>query len=171
MGVLDDLGYAYPEDTWLSRLNATIVSSRPGAWFFQRTAHRLDRRVLRLTNGRESMSSMLVRKPVLLVTTKGRHSGLARTIPLLGIPFGDAVAIIGTNFGQAPTPGWVHNLRAEPRARIAHRDRTLDVRARPATAGEFDEVFAEADAIYGGYAKYLERIDGREVQVFILERV
>ena len=31
MGVLDDLGYAYPEDTWLSRLNATIVSSRPGA--------------------------------------------------------------------------------------------------------------------------------------------
>lgn len=168
MGVLDDLGYTYPRETWFSRANAAVVASRPGAWFFQRTAHRLDRRVLRLTGGRHSLSSILVRKPVLMVTTRGRRSGVPRTVPLLGIPLGDVVAVIGTNFGQAPTPGWVHNLEAEPRARIAHRGRVAEVVARPATPTEYEAAFAEAAGIFDAYARYRARIS-REVRVFVLE--
>jgi deazaflavin-dependent oxidoreductase (nitroreductase family) len=166
--VLERLGYEFPEETWWSKASAAITSSRPGAWFFQRTAHRIDRTVLRWTNGRHSLSSVLVRKPVLMVTTKGRRSGVPRTVPLLGIPFDHTVALIGTNFGQAPTPGWVHNLRAEPRARIEYHGRTVDVVARSATPDEFELVFPVAIEHYAGYARYRERLD-RHIEVFVLE--
>jgi hypothetical protein len=35
-----------------------------------------------------------------------------RTTPLLGVPIGGDIAIIGTNFGQPGKPGWHYNLRA-----------------------------------------------------------
>lgn len=170
MTVLETLGYEYPDETWWSRVLAAITSSRPGAWFFQRNAHWIDRRVLRLTDGRHSLSSLLVRKPVLMVTTKGRRSGAPRTVPLLGIPFDHAVALIGTNFGQSPTPGWVHNLRAEPRARLEYRGRSVEVTSRTATPDEFELIFPLAVEHYAGYARYRARLD-RHIEVFVLEKV
>lgn len=170
MGVLDDLGYAYPKDTWWSRALAVVTSSRIGARLFQPTAHRLDRLVLRLTGGRQSASSIVLRLPVLTVTCTGRKSGLPRTFLLFGIPVDDSVALIGTNLGQAATPSWVHNLLAEPRARISYRDRSAEVVARLATAEEFERAFEVGARIYGGYAKYRERIANREIRVFLLEK-
>ncbi len=107
----------------------------------------------------------------MLVTTTGRRSGLERTTPLLGIPVDGTVALIGSNFGQAPTPAWVHNLEADPHARIAYRDRAVDVVARPATDEEADLAFEQAGAVYPGYSSYRQRAAHRRIRVFLLTPV
>ena len=38
-----------------------------------------------------------------------------------GIPVGDTLGLLGTNFGQAGTPTWVLNLEADPRGSVRFR--------------------------------------------------
>jgi deazaflavin-dependent oxidoreductase (nitroreductase family) len=81
------------------------------------------------------------------------------------------LAIVGTNFGQARTPGWYHNLRADPAAQVLYRGRTAAARAREAEGSERAQVLSRAEGIYGGFGEYQERIDDREVHVMVLEAV
>ena len=104
-----------------------------------------------------------------LLTTTGAKSGQKRTMPLLGIPVDGELAVIGSNFGQTPTPGWVHNLRAKPEASVQWRSATVDVTARPATADETERAFEAATKIYRDFPEYRKRASHREIQVFILE--
>jgi deazaflavin-dependent oxidoreductase (nitroreductase family) len=170
VGVAEDLGYAIPvRANALQRSVRGIASSRPGAWTLARTLPSFDRIVSRLTRGRTTLSERLAGLPVLVVTTTGRRSGRPRPAQLIGIPVGDTVALVGTNFGQISTPAWVLNLEAEPRATVTARGVTLDVVAREATDGERAATLARAGEVYVGYSTYLTRISGRRVRVFVLE--
>lgn len=61
--------------------------------------------------------------PAILLTTTGRRSGLHRTVALGHLRLGKRLVVAGTNGGLAPLPGWVWNLRADPRCRVeAGRD-------------------------------------------------
>ncbi|MFQ6173328.1 nitroreductase family deazaflavin-dependent oxidoreductase [Oryzobacter sp. R7] len=172
MGIAADLDYAIPvRANVLQRSVRVVASSRPGAWALARTLPALDRFVSRLTRGRTTLSEELSALPVLVVTTTGRRSGLPRPAQLIGIPVGDTLALVGTNFGQASTPTWVLNLEADAHATVTHRGRTLDVLARPATPAERADVLARAPEVYVGYAKYRTRISGRRVRVFVLDPV
>jgi deazaflavin-dependent oxidoreductase (nitroreductase family) len=106
---------------------------------------------------------------VVQLTTTGRRSGEPRSSYLLAIPYRDSLTLLGTNFGQASTPAWVLNLEADPSATLSYRDRTVRVRARPATPEEHLEILAHAERLYVGYRKYQERISGRRLRVFVLE--
>ena len=55
-------------------------------------------------------------------------------------------------------------------ANPAIRTTEIDVVARSATADEFEAVFAAGGSTYGGYTKYRERVDGRDIRVFVLEQ-
>jgi deazaflavin-dependent oxidoreductase (nitroreductase family) len=105
-----------------------------------------------------------------MLTTTGAKSGLPRPMPLVGIPMGDDLAVIGSNYGQERTPGWVHNLLANPAATVQYRDRSVEVSARPATDAEADEAFDIGARFYPGYATYRERASHRVIRVFVLER-
>ena len=130
----------------------------------------LDDVVVRLTRGRHSAPSLLAGLAVLEVTTTGRKSGQRRTSHLIATPYGDTLALLGTNFGQSSTPAWVLNLEADPRASATYRGVTREVTARPATPQETDEVFASAGRFYPGYLNYRQRIGGsRRVRAFVLE--
>jgi len=62
--------------------------------------------------------------PVLLLTTTGRRSGLARTVALGHLQTGRGLLVAGTNGGREPVPGWVWNLRADPTCHVeAGRER------------------------------------------------
>ncbi len=65
---------------------------------------------------------LLAGLPVIMLTTTGAKSGLPRPMPLVGIPMGDDVAVIGSNYGQERTPGWVHNLLANPAATVDYHE-------------------------------------------------
>ena len=91
-----------------------------------------------------------------------------RRTQLIAIPVADTLALLGTNFGQASTPTWALNLEADPAAVVAHRHRRVAVVARAASEQERTEVLDRAGQVYLGYPKYLGRISGRTVRIFVL---
>jgi deazaflavin-dependent oxidoreductase (nitroreductase family) len=168
MHLQERLGLRYSSPNLLQRGIQWLAGTAPVAWVSQRALHHVDRVLFRLSDGRTTLSTLLAGVPVVLVTTTGRRSGLERTTPLLGIPVGEHVALVGSNFGQSPTPAWVHNLEADPSARVEYRGTTVDVVARAATDDEADLAFERAAAVYPGYASYRERAAHRTIRVFVL---
>ena len=144
-------------------------SSRGGAWMFSKVLAPVDRVMHRMTHGRTSAPEVLAGLPVMMVTTAGGAVSQPRTSPLIAVPVGDSLALLGTNFGQTSTPAWVLNLEADPNLTVGYRDRVAELVARPATEAERTEVWRNSAGVYGGYEKYRERIHGREVRIFVLD--
>ena len=170
MGIAADLSYVIARPTLVQRSVRVVASTRPGAWALSRTLPSMDRAVSRLSRGRTTLAEQLAALPVVVLTTTGRKTGRARPAQLVALPVGDTLAVLGTNFGQARTPAWALNLEADPHATVTHREVTVDVVARPANGPERAEVLARAAEVYVGYPKYLERVTGRHVRVFVLDR-
>ena len=171
MGLLTDLGYEVKPPNVFQRSIQALGSTKSVAWVFQRTLYPIDKVLYRSTKGKVTVAGIFAGLPVIMVTTTGARTGQPRSMPLLGIPMGDAIAILGTNYGQNPTPGWVYNLRADPSATVGYQGKTVEVTARLATKEETDEAFALAAGVYPGYGEYRDRIDGREVSAFLLDTI
>lgn len=169
MGLAADLDYRIGDPTRLQRSVRAVASTAPGARALAHTLPVMDRAVARLSGGRTTAVELLAGLPLLGLTTTGRRSGEPRYAHLVAIPFRDSLALLGTNFGQASTPTWALNLEADPRATVAHGHLTVPVVARPADEAERAEILATAAEVYIGYPKYLRRITGRRVRVFVLE--
>jgi deazaflavin-dependent oxidoreductase (nitroreductase family) len=169
MGVATELSYSIPRSNAAQKWARAVASSRPVAWTLARMLPTLDRGVTRLTRGRTTVSQQLTGLPLILVTTRGRRSGELRPTQLVGIPVGDTLALMGTNFGQVNTPAWVLNLEAYPHATVTHREAAVDVVARPASEAERTEILNRAVQVYAGYPKYISRVPGRHVRIFVLE--
>jgi deazaflavin-dependent oxidoreductase (nitroreductase family) len=103
-----------------------------------------------------------------MLTTRGVRSGLERTVPLLAVPSGDDLAVLGTNWGGAGTPAWVRNLAANPVAVVEHGKATVDVRAERLDGAAADEVWRQAVALYPGYGEYPRRAGTRVITVWRL---
>lgn len=146
-----------------------LAASRAFAWLFQRTLYRLDRPLHRLTGGRITVPGLLAGLPVILLTTTGAKSGLLRTMPVAGVPHGDDLAVLGTNYAQPRNPGWVHNLQAHPDAQVTWMDITVPVHARAASPQEAEQVWRNAGEVYSGFSAYRSRIRHREIKIFVLE--
>ena len=169
MGLQDELGYEVAKANVAQRGVQAVAASKPGAWMLSHTLAPMDKLMHRATKGRATVAGVLTGLPVVMLTTTGAKSGEQRTKPVLGIPIGDDLALIAGNFGQRRSPSWGHNLAADPAASVSLGDRSVDVTARLADDAETEETFDVAAPIYGGYAKYRERVSPREIKVFILE--
>jgi len=145
-----------------------ITSSRPGAWLFARVSHHIDLFVLKVSGGRWTVARLLAGIPVITLVTTGARTGQRRATPLLGVPMGDDLAIIGTRFGQHGTPGWYFNLRKQPSAEVACNNRTVAVLAREAEGSEWQEAWDGARRLYAGYEAYARRITDRQVHIMVL---
>ncbi len=168
MSLSEQLGYRHDPPNAPQRWFRAFASSRPGAWVFAKTARHVDRAIARMRPG-HTAPEVLAGLEMIWVTTTGARSGAARRSPLLGIPHGDAIALVGTNFGQAATPNWYYNLRAHPHAQVQYHDRIVPVVAREAEGAERDEILRAAAAVYRGYDAYGRRITGRTIPVMVLE--
>lgn len=134
----------------------------------QRAVARFHTRLYRATRGR--VGGTLAGGPVVLLTTNGRKTGKERTVPLLYLPDGDDLVIVGSNGGTSTHPAWWLNLRANPVARVEVGDRRLRVRAREASLEERARLWPRLVEMYGGYEGYQEKTD-REIPVVILHPV
>lgn len=169
MDLLTRLGYRYPERNAVRRGVVRFATTPAVSWLSARVLPTLDRLVLRFTDGRTSLSEIAAGTPVIVLTTRGARSGEPRTSHLLGIPVGDTLALIGTNFAEAQTPSWVHNLLVNPRATVTYRRSRVVVSAREVSGPEYEQVYAAASLIYPGYVAYRTRLTAREPKVFVLE--
>jgi deazaflavin-dependent oxidoreductase (nitroreductase family) len=162
---------AFPDVRWgreNSRLRWPLIwfsCTRTGSWLI-RSLTPLDRRLLLRSNGRYTVLGPMA-LPVLLLTTTGASSGLARTTPLLFARDDDTLIVVGSNFGQPHHPAWTRNLLADPAATVAIGGTSVPVTAQLLTGGEADRAFERMVAIGRTYDEYRNRTD-REIRVFRL---
>jgi deazaflavin-dependent oxidoreductase (nitroreductase family) len=146
-----------------------LAASGPGAWVFARAAPRIDRPVYRLTRGRHTFASLLSGIPVVLLTTTGARSGRSRTVPVLGLPTADGIAVIASNFGQRRQPGWYYNLRANPVGTAALDGRSHRIRAVEVEGERRQRIWDQGLRVYPGWSQYERRASHRRIAVFVLE--
>lgn len=117
---------------------------------FDRSLHP---RLYRLTGGRGFVGRFLGSN-MLLLTTRGRHSGRPRTVALFAYENGNGWIVIASRGGSRRIPAWYRNLAAEPDAAIRVGRRELAIRARELDGGEYEAAFELAATAYPGYRLY-----------------
>jgi deazaflavin-dependent oxidoreductase (nitroreductase family) len=165
------MSYRYSDAGWFHRLNRWIGGTAVGARIYARILDQLDRLAFRLTRGRTTFAALVSGLPVVMLTTTGARSGQPRTMPVLGIPDGQDLIVIASNFGQRPHPGWYYNLRARPRATVTHEGARAEMSARLLEGEEYERCFQLAMQSYPGFAAYRRRAAHRHIGVFKLSAV
>ncbi|MBT3188044.1 MAG: nitroreductase family deazaflavin-dependent oxidoreductase [Anaerolineae bacterium] len=164
-----------PEDkyqrNWVQKTLLRFTSSKIGARIASRILHPLDKAILKASNNRSSLTSLLSGIPVIVLTSIGAKSGKFRTVPLLGVIKGEDVFLIASNWGQARHPSWYYNLRANPEAQLSIGKETGQYIAQDATDAEREAYWDEAVRMYAGYAEYKKRIVTREIPMFVLSPI
>ena len=111
--------------------------------------------------------SLTGRAPVLLLTTTGRRTGKARTVPLLYLCDDDHLVICNVNPGFERTNPWVLNLRAQPHARVQIGHGVTSMTARPASDDELDRYWPQLTKVWPAYQAFYD--NGGKRSVFVLE--
>jgi deazaflavin-dependent oxidoreductase (nitroreductase family) len=106
--------------------------------------------------------------PVLLLTTVGRRSGAPRTVPVVYLPDGERMVVIGSNAGHETAPAWSLNLEANPVAEVEVGRERRNVRARVAEGEERAELWRKMNEQYSGFDDYNARTT-REIRLFVLD--
>ncbi len=107
--------------------------------------------------------------PVLLLTTTGRRSGKKRTMPLLYLRDGDAIAVVASAGGQEAHPAWFLNLRANPEVEVEIGRERRTMRAREASPEERERLWPRLVEMYKSYGDYQLKTS-RKIPVVLLER-
>jgi deazaflavin-dependent oxidoreductase (nitroreductase family) len=123
------------------------------------------RRVYRWTGG--LVGSDLGGLPTLLLTTTGRKTGLARTVPLPYFPHPDGVMVVASFAGDPKHPAWYVNLVANPDVEVQIKARRFRATATPAGPDERPAVWASLVALAPQYADY-QRMTPREIPIVVL---
>jgi deazaflavin-dependent oxidoreductase (nitroreductase family) len=112
--------------------------------------------------------------PNLMLTVKGRKSGVPRTTPLLCVPYQEGNLIAGSNFGQLKPPVWVVNIRAAiekgETVGVAQDGKRHQAKVREITGAEREKLWEVMVETWPNYARYAERTD-RTIPVFYLDPV
>lgn len=105
----------------------------------------------------------------LLLTTKGRKSGEARTIAIIFKQVGDRYAIIASKGGAPSHPAWYLNILADPHVTVQIKGERFAGVARVAEGAERDELWAESLRQWPNYEVYQARTE-RRIPVVVVER-
>ncbi|UQI46470.1 nitroreductase family deazaflavin-dependent oxidoreductase [Streptomyces sp. HU2014] len=90
----------------------------------------------------------------LLLTTRGRKSGLLRRTALAYIRDGDAYVLTASNAGSDRHPAWYLNLLTTAEVTLQVGAATFTATARPATAAESARLWPAVTAAMPSYAAY-----------------
>lgn len=148
--MVDDTGRGvrFDEANAVRRGMRLLAGTRPLAWLLARVLHHLDGPVLRRSRGRRSVTSALTGLPIVELTTVGARSGEARTLPIIGVPDGDRLVLVASNYGQRRNPGWYYNLRANPRCSVVFRGQRYEMEAYEADGEERERLWELDVSVY-----------------------
>ena len=108
--------------------------------------------------------------PTLLLTAKGRKSGVWRRTALIYGRDGENYVIVASKGGAATHPLWYLNLSANPDAEIQVGPEKFKVRAHTAEGRERDRLWQTMTTIWPDYNVYTTRTD-RQIPIVVLEPV
>ena len=106
---------------------------------------------------------------VLILTTTGRHSGEARSTPLIYGKHGDDHVVVASKGGAEEHPAWYLNLCEQPEVTVQVRGDRFKAHARTASAEEKPELWRMMNDRWPAYDEY-QRKTGRDIPVVVLER-
>jgi deazaflavin-dependent oxidoreductase (nitroreductase family) len=134
--------------------------------FAVRFGARFDRIMYRATRGKLTATSSVA--PILLLTTKGRRTGRARTTPVIYIEDGAGFVVSSEEFGQVERrAAWPRNLDADPNATVQIGSRVIPCRARRLSDEEADRCWPRLVEVWPAHETYLRRSGRRHT--FVLE--
>lgn len=107
---------------------------------------------------------------VLLLETRGRHSGRWRATPLFCVADGADVAVVASNGGRDSHPAWYLNLRAWPEARVQLGPTSFRARAETAAPCDRERLWPRFVEIYAAYDDYQRKTD-RRIPIVVLRRL
>jgi len=85
-------------------------------------------------------------KPVIILTTRGRHSGKVRKTPLMRVEHDGAYAVVASMGGAPKHPVWYLNLTASPDVTLQDGPNVYQMRAREVHGDEKARWWAVARA-------------------------
>ncbi|MBK7450893.1 MAG: nitroreductase family deazaflavin-dependent oxidoreductase [Anaerolineales bacterium] len=153
---------------FLQRALHRFIMIKPVTAFFATRTHILDGYVLKLTGGKYTLSEALGWNIVQVVTT-GAKTGQEHISILIAVVDGEKIAIIGSNFGRKPNPGWYYNLKKHPECQVKLNGLARTCLARETDGEEREIWWQKAVLLYAGYEKYKERASHRRIPVMLLE--
>jgi len=120
------------------------------------------------TDGKEG--GTLEGKPVVILTTRGRKSGVLRKTPLMRVEHDGRYVVVASLGGAPQHPVWYLNLVGDPRVTLRDGADVMELRARAATPEERKTWWTRAAAAWPAYDEYQKNTE-REIPVVILEPV
>jgi hypothetical protein len=99
----------YREANPFQRFMRWSAATAPVSWLYVRVLHHIDRLIYRLTRGRHTFVNWVSGLPVVMLTTTGAKTGQEREWPVLGVPDGDNLVVMASNWGQRHHPAWYYN--------------------------------------------------------------
>lgn len=114
--------------------------------------------------------SAVVGEDWIVLWTLGARSGKVRKTPLVRVADGEGrYAVIGSQGGAPTHPQWVHNLRANPVARLQDGSEVRDFQVREVTGDEKAAWWQRAVQVWPAYDEYQAATD-RPIPVFVLDQ-
>jgi len=107
--------------------------------------------------------------PIVLLTTTGAKSGLARTNPLVYRKVGEKLYVFASKAGAPSDPDWYRNLLANPAVHVELGTESFDATATTVDRATRDEVYAAQAADFDNFRQYEELTD-RVIPVVELSR-
>jgi deazaflavin-dependent oxidoreductase (nitroreductase family) len=122
--------------------------------------------VYKLSGGR--LMGSFQGRPIMLVTMTGAKTGKPRTIPLMYVPHGEGVIVVGSQGGAPRSPVWVRNLQRNPDVIVQYGGKKMALRARQVDDAEKARLWPICVQHYREYEDYQTRTD-RNIPVFVCE--
>ena len=141
---------------------------RPVTALFAPLIHKVDKAILKLTEGKYTISEFAGWN-IIQLTTIGAKTKQLRTKPLVGVFDDERIALIASSFGREHNPGWYYNLKANPNCYVSFKGKSGEYFARETVGEERERYFQMAVSQYAGYQKYKERALHRHIPVMVLE--
>ena len=105
--------------------------------------------------------------PTLLLTTRGRRTGAARTVPLPYFSHPEGYVVVASFAGGPRNPAWYGNLIAEPHVEVQIRTRRFAALASAAGPDQRATIWSSIVATAPMYADY-QRLAPREIPLVVL---
>lgn len=97
--------------------------------------------------------------PVIILTMRGKSSGVVRKTALMRVEHDGEYALVASKGGAPDNPVWYGNLLADPHVMIQDGPEPHDFVVREVTGEERDEWWARAVANFPQYAVYQENTE------------
>jgi deazaflavin-dependent oxidoreductase (nitroreductase family) len=152
----------------LRKMVYSMAATRRGMRMFFVFVRLVDTPISRLTQGKFIPSAIGNIMPIYFLTTLGARSQLPRSRPVLCLPDGENLILVGSNWGKPTNPNWVYNLRAHPCAQVRKGKLEKAVTARELHGEERLTHWQKAVTFYPLYLSYEQR-SGRTLPIFLLE--